>query len=295
MRRSLVLMILIVIFVSAQVGAMSSEPEEIEYSTVKHARIENVEVIEEFEIPQFGGLTRKILIYLPPDYQQSEKSYPVLYMHDGQNVFDEKTSFAGEWKVDETINRLVEEDKTQGAIVVAIYNSDKRACEYSPWKDNGNGAGIALGDKYVDFIVKTLKPYIDNHYRTLAGRENTGIAGSSYGGLISLYAALKYQDVFSKAGVFSPVFTLGKSKIYDYVKKQGKKDEMRIYMDLGEKEWEGSWWNKEFIKQGKRMDNLLKEVGFSKEEYLFVVDKDGYHNETSWSKRFPKAFLWLYE
>ena len=288
-------MILLVIFVSFEVGAMSGEPEKLEYSAVKHPRIKNIEMIEEFKIPQFGDLTRKILIYLPPNYYQNQKNYPVLYMQDGQNVFDEKTSFAGEWKVDETINRLVEEDKTQGAIVVAIYNSDKRACEYSPWKDNGNGVSIALGARYVDFIVKTLKPYIDNHYRTLAGRENTGIAGSSYGGLISLYAALKYQDVFSKAGVFSPVFTLGKSKIYDYVKKQGKKDEMRIYMDLGEKEWEGSWWNKEFIKQGKRMDNLLKEVGFSKEEYLFVVDKDGYHNETSWSKRFPKAFLWLYE
>jgi alpha-glucosidase len=122
-------------------------------------------------------------------------------MHDGQNLFDNATSFAGEWKVDEILDSLYTY-RGFSAIVVAIYNDDKeRINEYSPWKNDSLGIG-GDGDKYVKFIVNTLKPFIDRHYRTLSGRENTAIMGSSMGGLISLYAALEYPDVFGNAGIF---------------------------------------------------------------------------------------------
>ena len=156
----------------------------------------NVSVIaQDFYMPQLGR-TRRIWLYLPPDYENSGKNYPVLYMQDGQNVFDAATSFSGEWQVDEALNRLFE-DGDEGVIVVAIDNGGvSRLDEYTPWANPTYGGGG--GDAYVNFIVETLKPYVDEHYRTKSGREFTGIMGSSLGGLISLYAAIEHQDVFSK-------------------------------------------------------------------------------------------------
>ena len=163
----------------------------------------NVHVIDTaFFMPQLNR-HRRIWIYLPEGYASSNKKYPVLYMHDGQNLFDEATGPFGEWGVDEALDTLGPHHKE--LIVVGIDNgAEKRLNEYSPYDMEKYGKGE--GDQYVDFLVKTLKPFIDKHYRTKKDDDNTFIAGSSMGGLISFYAILKYPKVFGAAGVFSPAF-----------------------------------------------------------------------------------------
>ena len=270
---------------------------QLEATEPKHTTTGNIETIPDLKSRQLQD-TRKLWVYLPPDYEQSDKSYPVLYMHDGQNLFDKLTSFAGEWKVDETLERLFKAGKTDGVIVVGINNGGKRRNrEYNPWKFETRRREYdqPLGKAHASFVVNTVKPYIDKHYRTLPGREHTGIAGSSFGGTISLYIGLKYQDVFSKIGAFSAslwpgeTYNAGEGKIFDFVSQVGKKQEMKIYTDMGRKEGFGG------VNNHKKLHRLLRKEGFSKEELKLVIDQDGKHNEKYWSERFPAAFLWLFE
>ncbi|MFN2396927.1 MAG: alpha/beta hydrolase-fold protein, partial [Bacteroidales bacterium] len=147
---------------------------------------ENVHIINEaFYMPQLDR-NRRIWIYLPPDYDQTQKNYPVIYMHDGQNLFDVETSFMGEWEVDETLNDLAARGYNVPIVVGIDNGGNHRANEYLPYFFSNLNAG-GEGDEYMEFIVETLKPFIDNEYRTLPDRENTGIIGSSLGGVISLY------------------------------------------------------------------------------------------------------------
>jgi hypothetical protein len=156
----------------------------------------HVRVLPDVRSPQLRN-TRDIQVYLPPSYKASGRQYPVIYMHDGQNLFDPELSFAGEWGVDETMERLAPEGFE--AIVVAIPNmAGERSHEYSPWVDPRVGGG--KGDAYLDFIVDTLKPQIDRRFRTERGRQHTGIVGSSMGGLISLYARFSTTPPASSGG-----------------------------------------------------------------------------------------------
>jgi len=177
-----------------------------------HTIVGNI-ITFKMKIPQLDNRERRIWVYLPPDYNQSNRRYPVLYMHDGQNLFDQATSFAGEWQVDETLERLFKE-KGFAIIVVGIDNGgERRIDEYSPWVNSEYGRG-GEGDAYVRFIVETLKPYIDSKYRTLPNE--TGIMGSSLGGLISIYAGFKYPEVFKYVGAMSPAFWFN-PEIYEFV------------------------------------------------------------------------------
>jgi predicted alpha/beta superfamily hydrolase len=239
---------------------------------------------DDFNMPQLGR-TRRIWLYLPPDYTTTEKAYPVLYMHDGQNLFDDSTSFAGEWQVDETLNSLCQQGY-QVPIVVGIDNGgDLRIAEYTPWAHPLYGGGD--GDLYMEFIVETLKPFIDLNYRTLAGREYTGIMGSSLGGLISHYGGLKYQDVFSKAGIFSPSFWYSDS-VWSFTRETGRQDAMRIYLMCGGSEGQGT------INDMMDMQDSLLQVGFMEDEISLTVIPGGQHNENLWKQDFGEAYLWLY-
>ena len=239
-----------------------------------------------FEIPQLNR-KRTIRLYLPPNYSTGGL-FPVIYMHDGQNLFDNATSFAGEWKVDEILDSLYTY-RGFSAIVVAIYNDDKeRINEYSPWKNDSLGIG-GDGDKYVKFIVNTLKPFIDRHYRTLSGRENTAIMGSSMGGLISLYAALEYPDVFGKAAIFSPSLWFS-PKMNIYLQKYKRKKVQQLYFLAGEKEGAG------MVEDLDRTLELLKNAGFDDEYYVKTkIAPDGRHAEWFWSREFGEAIRYLYK
>lgn len=234
-----------------------------------------------FLIPQLKR-TRRVWIYLPKDYSSNTaKHYPVLYMHDGQNVFDNATSYSGEWGVDE----FLDSTKLAQSIVVATdHGGNKRLNEYNPYNNERFGEGE--GNAYADFLVKTLKPYIDQHYRTLKDKKNTAIAGSSMGGLISLYAVLKYPAVFGGAGVFSPAFWISGTQIFDDIKKKGAKVNSRIYFYGGKLEGET------MVPDMQKAYNDLQSV--SKSEMTIRILDDGKHNEPTWRKEFPLFYEWLH-
>ncbi|MFI5132486.1 MAG: alpha/beta hydrolase-fold protein [Chitinophagales bacterium] len=238
----------------------------------------NVHIIDTaFVIPQLQRL-RRVWIYLPDGYAGSKERYAVLYMHDGQNVFDDATSFAGEWGVDECIDSM-----KQKCIVVAIDNGgNKRINEYCPYDMERFGKGE--GGQYVEFLATTLKSYIDKNYRTLKKKENTFIAGSSMGGIISMYAVLKYPDVFGGAGVFSPAFWVG-PKIFDDIKSKGGKVNSKIYFYAGKQEGEA------MVPGTQKAYDLMSSV--SKSKMTTVIREDGKHNEARWRVEFPTFYMWL--
>ncbi|MEZ4773069.1 MAG: alpha/beta hydrolase-fold protein [Bacteroidia bacterium] len=229
---------------------------------------------------------RRVWVYVPPDYALNSRTYPVLYMHDGQNVFDSYTSFSGEWKVDETLNDLYASGDS-GIIVVAVDNGGgARLDEYSPWVNPSYGGG--QGDLYVDFLINTLKPHIDSLYRTRPGRESTGIMGSSMGGLISTYAGIKFQQTFSKVGAFSSAYWFAGAKAYQHITSTGKQADMRIYQLIGNQE------GASYVADMHRMEDSLHAAGFGVDEVLSVEKSDGQHSEWFWAREFEAAYIWLY-
>lgn len=260
----------------------------------KSTATENVSVLsEKFYIPQLDR-NRKIWIYLPPGYDESDKHYPVMYMHDGQNLFDSSLSFSGEWEVDETLNKLYQE-KGMAMIVIGIDNGgNKRLDEYSPWKNEKYGGGE--GEAYVDFIVNDLKPYVDKNYKTIANKNQTAIMGSSMGGLISYYAALKAPDVFGKIGVFSPAFWFS-NESFTYAKTNGNIKDTKMYLLAGDKEGEKVAIDEinQTVKGINDMVKILKQEGFTPDNITTKVVPDGLHNEKMWRENFEEAVLWLFD
>ncbi|XOV80434.1 MAG: alpha/beta hydrolase [Aestuariibacter sp.] len=227
---------------------------------------------------------RTIRLYLPPNYDSTAQSFPVLYMHDAQNLFDDATSYAGEWKVDEILNQLTEQG-TMSLIVVGIDNGeDKRMNELSPWPNENFGE--AEGKAYTDFIVKTLKPYIDANYRTLKDAEHTAIMGSSMGGLISHYAIFQYPEVFSKAGIFSPSYWYA-DDVFHFTEQHPLTNGHRLYMIVSNNEGD--------TMTGKltEMETLL--VKQNHKALFAKIHGYGNHNEAYWSGEFEKAIKWLFQ
>jgi predicted alpha/beta superfamily hydrolase len=241
----------------------------------------NVHLIDSaFFIPQLNR-HRRIWIYLPPGYERAKRRYPVLYMQDGQNVFDEATSFSGEWGVDETLDSISRHRKE--IIVVAVdHGGEKRINEYAPHDMEKYGQGE--GDQYLDFLVHTLKPFIDTRYRTQRSKDNTFIAGSSMGGLISMYALLKYPKVFGGGGIFSPAFWVT-PQIFDDITRLGKSVRARIYFYCGA--LEGASMQGDMERAVEQMRRVSKSAISS------VVRPDGKHSEMMWREEFPHFYLWL--
>ncbi len=234
------------------------------------------------DAPQLAT-TRKIWIYVPKNYSDSKKKYPVIYMHDAQNLFDSQTSFAGEWNIDETLDAI-----NAPVIIVGIENGGtNRLDELTPFKNQKHGGGKA--DLYLDFIVKTLKPHIDSTFRTKKNATNTAIFGSSLGGLVSFYAALKYPDVFGKVGCFSPAFWINRKEINDLIN-QVTVFNAKIYFLCGDAEGDEDMIND--------LNIIEKSIAVTRSErkklHTKVIIKDGNHNEKLWREGFKKAYLWLF-
>ena len=224
---------------------------------------------------------KKIWLYLPKTYDNSKKSYPVLYMHDAQNLFDSKTSYAGEWHVDEFLDTVADNE----SIVVAVeHGNEKRIDELTPFKNKKYGGGS--GDNYLEFMVNTLKPYIDSNYRTKKERKNTTILGSSLGGLISFYAVLKYPDTFGKVGVFSPAFWIN-PEIIEYIQTSKGFENSKFYFMAGTEESES------MISDMDSIITILKEKGVPNTYIKTLKIKGGKHNEQLWSNQFGDAYHWL--
>lgn len=240
---------------------------------------------KEFIIPNLNAISHKVWIYLPPNYDKTSKKYPVIYMTDAQNLFDAATSYAGEWEVDETLNKLYEKTG-KGFIVVGIENGgEERINEYTPWKNEKYGGG--KGAIYADFIVNTLKPYIDDHYRTKKQRKHTSLIGSSLGGLISYYGGLKYPKTFGKIGALSTSFWFSE-KVVAFTQEKGNLKNVKLFLLVGGKEGE------DMDKNTQKMEKLLLKTGFKPKNLKSKIAPEGKHNEAFWSSEFSAIVSWLY-
>lgn len=248
--------------------------------------LSNVHVLsKEFYMPQLNR-TRRIWVYLPTDYEDAvTKRYSVLYMQDGQNLFDDKSSFSGEWGIDETLNKLTKLG-TESCIVVGIENGgSNRINEYSPFvnKEYGGGEGKA----YMRFIIETLKPYIDSAFRTHPDQKHTAIAGSSLGGLISIYGALSYPSVFGKVGAFSPALWFSDS-IFSYAKGKYFDPSILIYYVAGSNE------SNRMTADIYHLDSILGSKGALSYVSNIHIKADGEHKEWFWRREFEEFYKILF-
>ncbi len=212
----------------------------------------------------------------------------MLYMHDGQNVFDTATSFAGEWGADEAAEELAR--RGLETIIVAIPNGGAaRVDEYGPWVHSRRGQAMGgKGEAYARFLLETVRPVIDGSWRTLTDERHTGIAGSSMGGLISLYSALAHPGVFGYCAALSPSLWFGGKRIFDLVKQHGDA-RLRLYLDMGLIE-DRSMLINPHVRNTRRLRDLLLEAGM---DVVYVEDEHGRHSEADWRRRFPTALEWF--
>ena len=248
----------------------------------------NVSILStSFFMPQLNR-SRKIWLYLPPDYFTSTKTYPVIYMQDGQNLFDNATSFSGEWQVDETLNTLFQQGN-YGAIVVGIDNGGaERLNEYSPWNNPAYGGG--QGDLYSQFIAETLKPYIDTNYRTKPEPQFNALMGSSMGALISSYIGAKYPNIFQKIGNFSAAFWFAKPQLLNYISTSTQNySNSRMYFVAGSNESSTMVSNNDEVKDAFQNKQLATSNTLTK------YDSYGTHTESYWRGEFRAAYLWLFQ
>lgn len=227
---------------------------------------------------------RDIYVYLPPSYERGEDRYPVVYMQDGQNLFDDSLSFAGEWGVDECLDRLSADGIE--AIVIGIPNVGReRFDEYSPFPDATHGGGD--GDSYLAFVVETVKPLVEARFRARPGRAHTGILGSSMGGLISLYAFFARPDTFGFAGAMSPSLWFGRRRIFEAIA-AAPFAEGRVYIDVGTAEGDAT------LRDAQRMRDLLVRKGYGLGASLeYVEDAGARHSEQAWSRRLEATLRFL--
>lgn len=227
---------------------------------------------------------RDILVWLPPGYDKdTDRRYPVLYMHDGQNVFDAATSFAGEWRADETAEKLIAEGKIEPLIIVGIANTKDRMSEYTPI---GFRDVAPKGDAYARFVVQEVKPFIERTYRTLPGRENAAVGGSSLGGLISLYIAGTYPDQFAKAAVLSPAVSWDGKRLYP---DNLKLTQAKVWLDSGTAEGES------LVPDVRTLSKLLENQGLQPDKgYVLKIFEGAQHNEPAWADRFDQVLQFLF-
>lgn len=235
--------------------------------------------------------TRNINVWLPPDYGESDKRYPVLYLHDGQNLFDESTAaFGTEWRVDETATDLIEKREVPPLIVVGIWNTADRMDEYTLTKDERFGGG-GRGFEYIRFIVEELKPLIDRTYRTQTDRESTSIGGSSLGGLIAMHACLEQPDIFGHCLAFSPSLGWDQESLLKSLQNEKKwPANVKLWLSMGTREGRDSESQKQNLARAQRLHQLLSpDVTTIKASVQFHEFADASHDEKSWSAQLPIA------
>ncbi|HAM63844.1 MAG TPA: carbohydrate esterase [Erysipelotrichaceae bacterium] len=263
-------------------------------------------VIDDFTIPQLDR-KRTLRIYLPPGYETSGKPYPVLYMHDAQNIYGGKNGLGGNpWNVHLELEALMRQG-FEGMIVVGIDNGGmERFSEYSPWPgkdlesllDVGRMSSLHFdqlggrGFRYIDFLCDTLKPYIDERFNTRPDKNDTWIGGSSMGGYISLAAGLSRPDVFGHVLCFSGAFWFNEEAMKSYIVHRGADESMTIYMDIGTNETSNADrpdFPAIYVETNRRVYETLRNVGFDENHLKFLVFEGHTHDEKYWQMRFASA------
>jgi predicted alpha/beta superfamily hydrolase len=243
-------------------------------------------ISEEFYIPQLER-SRKVWALLPYDYYISDKNYPVLYLQDAQNLFNEGSGY-GNWEIDKKLSVLSEYGRGEVIIIAIEHGSEERIKEYI--FDNDHVANGSEGKKYIRFITDTLKPFVDQNYRTKKDRENTGIGGSSLGALISIYSGFLYPEVYSKLLIFSPSLWVEPNNNFPMMNFRTPFN-IKIYLYGGEQE--GS----KMVKRIHVFEQYLKrweKKNLFDFEFRTSINPEGTHSEFYWSQEFPKAIEWLF-
>jgi predicted alpha/beta superfamily hydrolase len=236
---------------------------------------------------KFLSTPRDIIVYLPPGYRTSQEKYPVLYMHDGQNLFDPATGFAGqEWRLDETVQEAIAAGGVPPLLIVGIYNTGgRRTAEYTS----------GMGDKppdYARLLVEELKPFVEARYRTLPGPENAGLGGSSLGALVSLAVAFRYPGVFGKLAILSPSVWWGDRVILRELAKFDASQRPRIWLDIGTAEGNNP---RKTVEDTRALRDALIEKGWKSGIDLQYLEAEGAaHNEHAWSQRAGKVLEFLF-
>lgn len=241
---------------------------------------------------------RDVVVYLPPGYDRNPtKRYSVLYLHDGQNLFDGATSFiAGqEWRVDETAQSLIAAGKVEPLIIVGIYNTGAaRVNEYTPAEDAKYKTG-GKADLYGRMLIEELKPFIDSTYRTKKSAKHTGLGGSSLGGLVSLYLGLKYPNVFGKLAVVSPSVWWADKQIVHYTETLSRKPPVRIWLDIGTREGGDANEAQDTVRNARLLrDTLIKKGWHAGKDLKYLEASDAEHNEQAWAARVELILEFLF-
>ena len=234
---------------------------------------------------------RMVRVYLPPQYlEETERRFPVFYLHDGQNLFDGRTSYiAGKtWHAHTTADRLTLEGQIEPVILVGIANTGlRRMAEYTPTRDFKLGGGE--GRSYGRLLVEELKPLIDRSYRTLPGAQDTGLGGSSLGGLISLYLGWEHPEVFGRLAVMSPSLWWDHRSIFSVINQPGPKPELKIWLDMGTAE------GGRHVRDADMLDQMLVKRGWRSGVDLAYVKAEGaVHDEQAWAERFGDVLRFLF-
>src|SRR5664279_3967775 len=245
---------------------------------------------------------RNLRVWLPANYfapVNRNKRYPVLYMQDGQNLFDEATAFNHEWKFDETVQFLTGSMMIHPMIVVGIDNTPRRSNEYLPYPDADNKAlgkyemQDVHGKEYGDFVINEVMPLIQKKYRVLLGAHNTGIGGSSYGGVVTLYTVLAHPGVFGKALIESPPLLIGNKQLLQDAEKATQFPE-RMYVAIGTAEDSDEKSSARDVDAVQDLEKILRAKGLGPKKLKVVVEEGAKHNEIAWSKRLQRALVFLY-
>ena len=232
-------------------------------------------------------------MYLPPGYHESDVRCPVLYMQDGQNLFDPSTAFAGnDWRMDMTADELIRRGEIEPLIIVGIYNTGvRRISEYTPTKDPRRRKG-GKGDRYAKMMAQELKPFIDREYRTRRGTQHTGIGGSSLGALVSLEAGLLYPRVFGRMAIMSPSVWWDSRSILDMVAAYQPETRARIWLDAGTAEGDAP---QSVVNDLRILCEVLKSRGWREGVDLRCGEyQDAGHNEHAWASRFDEVLKYLF-
>jgi predicted alpha/beta superfamily hydrolase len=241
---------------------------------------------------------RMLRVWLPPGYDLPENEgqhYPVFYLNDGQNLFDRATAFIGvEWQVDETADRLIRENKVPPLIIVGIDNAGRdRAREYLPYRSFHPPVMRPQGERYPDFLINEVMPFLYQRYRIARGTENTGLGGSSLGAVIALYTVIEQPGIFGRLLLESPSLWVSNRQLLKY-SRGFRQWPGKIYLAVGTRETGRRERDEQVVDDARELGHILRRAGLREERLRVNIDEGATHNEAEWAKRFPEAleFLW---
>jgi len=242
--------------------------------------------------------TRYVRVWLPPGYDDpanAEHRYPVLYLNDGQNLFEASTSFTGvEWQVDETADRLIREGVIPPMMIVGLDNAGKdRMREYMPHRSFNPVILRVHGSRYPSFLIKEIMPFVARNYRVAAGPENTGLGGSSLGALISLYTAAVWPGLVGRLLLESPALWASNRQIIRQ-SREVKRWPDRVFLGIGTNELGRKDRNQSVVDDVRELAGVLRRAGLEENRLRMVIEDGGTHHESAWARRFPEALAFLF-